>query len=97
MENAVYSVLSPEGFASIMWKDAKRSEEAAGVMKLTAMDLYELHIIERIIPEYPVISGNNINRITLYMKRKICEFLINYMALDKEEVCRRRYDRFRSF
>lgn len=97
MENAVYSVLSPEGFASIMWKDAKRSEEAAGVMKLTAMDLYELHIIERIIPEYPVISGNNINRITLYMKRKICEFLINYMALDKEEVCRQRYDRFRAF
>ena len=51
MENATYSILSPEGFASILWKDAKRASEAAKVMKMTAEDLYELGMIERIICE----------------------------------------------
>ena len=51
LENAVYSVLSPEGFASILWKDASRSAEACDVMKLTAADLLELGVIDGIIPE----------------------------------------------
>ena len=51
LENAVYSVLSPEGFAAILWKDASRSDEACGVMKLTAADLLELEVADRIIPE----------------------------------------------
>ena len=51
LENAVYSVLSPEGFASILWKDASRSGEACTMMKLTAQDLYADGIVEEIIPE----------------------------------------------
>lgn len=51
LENAVYSVLSPEGFASILWKDAGRSGEAAEVMKLTAADLLSLGVIHEILPE----------------------------------------------
>ena len=51
LENAVYSVLSPEGFASILWKDASRAAEACGVMKLTAGDLLELGVIDGVIPE----------------------------------------------
>jgi len=51
LENAVYSILSPEGFASILWKDASRAKEAADVMKMTAYDLKELGIINRIIKE----------------------------------------------
>ena len=51
LENAVYSVLSPEGFASILWKDPSRSEEACGVMKLTAADLLELGVVDEVIPE----------------------------------------------
>ena len=51
MENATYSILSPEGFASILWKDSKRAKEAAEVMKVTAKDLLELGVIEQIIPE----------------------------------------------
>jgi len=51
LENAVYSVLSPEGFASILWKDSSRMEEACGVMKLTARDLLELGVADRILPE----------------------------------------------
>ena len=51
LENAVYSVLSPEGFASILWKDASRSGEACEIMKLTAQDLYRGGIVEEVIPE----------------------------------------------
>lgn len=71
MENSIYSILSPEGFASILWKDSKKAKEAAEIMKLTSADLYELGIIEKVIPEYPVINENNIKRVTLYMKRMI--------------------------
>ena len=52
-ENAVYSVLSPEGFASILWKDSARAQEACELMKLTAADLLELQVIDRILPEPP--------------------------------------------
>ena len=51
LENAVYAILSPEGFASILWKDAQRSGEAAGLMKLTAPELQALGVIDDIIPE----------------------------------------------
>ena len=60
MENATYSILSPEGFASILWKDAKRASEAAKVMKMTAEDLYELGMIERIICEDEPATDDNI-------------------------------------
>ena len=52
LENATYSILSPEGFASILWKDGKRADEAAGVMKITAEDLRQLHIVERVFGEH---------------------------------------------
>ena len=51
LENSVYSILSPEGFASILWKDSKKAKEAAEVMKLTARDLYKAGIVEKVIPE----------------------------------------------
>ena len=63
MENATYSILSPEGFASILWKDAKRASEAAKVMKMTAEDLYELGMIERIICEDEPATDDNIEEI----------------------------------
>ena len=95
MENSIYSILSPEGFASILWKDSKKAKEAAEIMKLTAADLYELGIIEKVIPEYPVINENNIKRVTLYMKRMICDFMYRYIDMDKEELAKQRYNRFR--
>lgn len=51
LENAVYSILSPEGFASILWKDANKANEAAEIMKLTAKDLKKLNVIDKIIKE----------------------------------------------
>lgn len=95
LENSVYSILSPEGFASILWKDASKAEKAAQVMKLTAQDLKELGIIEQILPEFPVVSSDNMNRVTLYMKRKIAGFLVKYQQMSGEELAEQRYQRFR--
>ena len=95
LENSVYSILSPEGFASILWKDASKAEKAAQVMKLTAQDLKELGIIEQILPEFPVVSSDNMNRVTLYMKRKIAGFLVKYQQMCGEELAEQRYQRFR--
>ena len=95
LENSVYSILSPEGFASILWKDASKAEKAAQVMKLTAQDLKELGIIEQILPEFPIVSSDNMNRVTLYMKRKIAGFLIKYQQMGGEELAEQRYQRFR--
>lgn len=95
LENSVYSILSPEGFASILWKDASKAEKVAQVMKLTAQDLKELGIIEQILPEFPIVSGDNMNRVTLYMKRKIAGFLVKYQQMSGEELAEQRYQRFR--
>lgn len=51
LENSTYSILSPEGFSSILWKDSRRADEAAAIMKITADDLYDLKIINKVIPE----------------------------------------------
>ena len=95
LENAIYSVLSPEGFASILWKDSKRAAEAAEVMKITAQDIKKLGIIDRVILEHPVVTSDNIKRITLYMKRKIADFMIHYGSMSEEEIVDKRYERFR--
>ncbi len=95
MENAIYSVLSPEGFASILWKDAKLAPEAAGVMKVTAGDLKEMGIIDRVLLEYPVATMDNLRRVALYMKRKMAGFLLEYGKHTEEELVSERYERFR--
>ncbi|MCI8373561.1 MAG: acetyl-CoA carboxylase carboxyltransferase subunit beta [Lachnospiraceae bacterium] len=95
LENAMYSILSPEGFASILWKDSKRASEAAGVMKITASDLLKLGIIEKIIPEKEPASEKNLPLISKHMEREISCFLADYTRMDTEEIVNRRYDRFR--
>ena len=97
MENATYSVLSPEGFASILWKDSKRAKEAAGVMKITAHDLHELHIVDKIIPEYGGADSKALDSIARYMKVNIREFLERESGKTGEELAEERYRRFRAF
>lgn len=97
LENATYSILSPEGFASILWKDSRRAEEAASVMKMTAQDLYKLKVIDRIIPEPSPASDTNLGLISRIIKNNLKEFLSLYMHMDKEEIVGRRYERFRNF
>lgn len=95
MENATYSVLSPEGFASILWKDGKRAKEASEVMKITAEDLKKLQMIELIVPEGEPATSENLSQIAAFMKAHMKEFLSRESALTVEEVVNQRYDRFR--
>ena len=95
LENAIYSVLSPEGFASILWKDSKRASEAAEVMKLTAQDLEGLGVVEQVIAEPEEFTGANLDSVCRDMDRKMEAFLEKYCTMDAEELTAKRYDRFR--
>ena len=95
LENAIYSILSPEGFASILWKDSTKAKEAAGVMKLTAADLYEENIIEQVIPEPSCFTRENMDEVAKPLKKRIRQFLDTYCNMSKEELTARRYERFR--
>lgn len=95
LENAVYSVLSPEGFASILWKDSKRASEAAEVMKLTAGDLEHLGIIEQVIPEPEEFTDRNMDVVCRDLENRIDGFLKKYTGLSVSELTDRRYNRFR--
>lgn len=97
LENAIYSILSPEGFASILWKDAKRAADAAQVMKITASDLKKLGIIEEIIHEDTPASMETLPIICQDMDKKIRRFLNLYGTMEKKKLIRKRYERFRAF
>ena len=97
MENAVYSVLSPEGFASILWKDSKKAAQAAEVMKMTAKDLLELHVVDQVIPEPVPACAEEMGRITAVLDQKIGGFLSEMSGLSGEELAQQRYERFRAF
>ena len=97
LENATYSILSPEGFASILWKDSNRAKEASEVMKITASDLLKLKVIEKIIPEYGGADEVTKEAIGRNLKKEICEFLEKYKGKSKEEIRKERYERFRNF
>ena len=96
LENAVYSVLSPEGFASILWKDSSKADEACKLMKLTAQDLYEFKVIEGIIRE--PLGGAHHNPEVVY--RDIDEMLVRelrkYKGKSGSEIARDRYQKFRN-
>lgn len=95
LENAVYSVLSPEGFASILWKDSKRASEAAEVMKLTAGDLKRLGIIEQVIPEPEEFTDENMENVCEDLDGRIAAFLESYTEYSADELTAKRYGRFR--
>ena len=88
LENAVYSVLSPEGFATILWKDGKRRDEAAELMKMTADHLYEMKVIDGIIAE-----ENLFEQLSITLKKALVEL----NALTSQELQNQRYERFRKF
>ena len=95
LENAIYSVLSPEGFASILWKDSKRASEAAEVMKLTAADLKKLGVIEAVIAEPEVYTEETMQSVVFVLQKKITEFLDTHCNFSPEELAVQRYERFR--
>lgn len=91
MENAMYSVISPEGCASILWKDAKKVKDAAECLKLTAQDMQELGVVEQVIPEEDI--GEAYGQI----KALLAEELSKLAGLPVEELLEARYRRFRQF
>ncbi len=97
LKNSTYSILSPEGFASILWKDSKKSKEAAEFMKLTAIDLFEMNIIDKIIDE----SRNGIDKNFEYTADMLKEELIlelkDLLSKEKENLIKDRYQRFRKY
>lgn len=95
LENSIYSILSPEGFASILWKDSKKAKEASEIMKITAGDLKQLKIIDKIIPEGKGAEEENLSEISLCMKLYMKEFLKKQEEMSEEEIVKNRYQRFR--
>lgn len=91
MENSVYSAISPEGCASILWKDSSKAPQAAESLKLTAQDLFDLHVIERIIREPRAEDAAMFESLKLLIQRTFEKNL----ALTDEELTNARYERFR--
>ena len=95
LENSVYSILSPEGFASILWKDASRAEEAAEVMKLTAKDLYDKEIVDYIVSE-PIGGVQNDFKLVIHdIDRYIYEELMKLKKTSMTQLIDQRYEKFR--
>lgn len=93
LENAIYAVLSPEGFASILWKDGSRATEAAELMKITAKELKRMTVIDRIIPERGYFSSEIVEMIKEHLKTEINQL----RSFPLEELLENRYQRFRNF
>lgn len=97
LENAVYSILSPEGFASILWKDSSRAEEAAEVMKMTANDLYKFKVIDKIIKE-PENGGAeaDVEEVASELKKYILKYVKELKQIPIQELVENRYQKFRN-
>ena len=96
LENAIYSILSPEGYASILWKDASRTKEAAEKMKLTAKDLYELGIIDKIIKEPEGDEEESFLKVAKSLKREILKTIEERKGMSPQEIQEERYQKFRN-
>ena len=95
LENAIYAILSPEGYASILWKDSKRANEAASEMKLTASDLLELKIVDRIFDEPSSLTKETMAPLITEVRNAMSEFLAKNENFDADEIVKLRYERFR--
>ena len=93
LENSIYAVLSPEGFASILWKDGSRAMEAAELMKITSHELFDMGVVDKVIPE-----ARLSNQDLLYaVKQEIVAELANLSQLPLEQLLEARYQRFRKY
>lgn len=93
LENSIYAVLSPEGFASILWKDGSRAMEAAELMKITAHELLDMGVVDKVIPE----AGLSNQDLLYAVKQEIVAELANLSQLPLEQLLEARYQRFRKY
>lgn len=96
LENAIYSILSPEGYSSILWKDSNRYKEAAEKMKLTANDLYEMKVIDTIIPEPIEMQESDFDKVAKTIKNEIKKDVEKMQKQTKEAIVEQRYQKFRN-
>lgn len=97
LDNAVYSILSPEGFASILWKDAAKAKEAANIMKLTADELKELGVIDEVINE-PIGGAHvDIDFVANSLKNNLLEKIVELSSNNTNDLLESRYEKFRNF
>ncbi|WP_288624347.1 acetyl-CoA carboxylase carboxyl transferase subunit alpha [uncultured Streptococcus sp.] len=93
LEHSMYAILSPEGFASILWKDGSRATEAAELMKITAGELYNMDVIDKVIPEHGYFSSEIVEMI----KTNLITELDELSQLSLEQLLESRYQRFRKY
>lgn len=93
LENTMYAILSPEGFASILWKDGSRAAEAAELMKITAGELLQMDVVDKVIPE----RGYFASQLMANLKQELTETLSQLQAQPIQDLLQKRYDRFRKF
>lgn len=97
LEYSMYSILSPEGFASILWKDSTRASEAAEMMKLTSYDLLQLNVVDKIIPEQ--LENKALEQVTIntYLKHELTKGLQELKSMTVDKMLDKRYQRFRQY
>ena len=95
LENSIYSILSPEGFASILWKDSTKAKEAAKVMKLTADDLKKMVVIECVLEEPEQYTVQTMKPVADQLREKVEAFIENYEQMPEQKLTEHRYQRFR--
>ena len=93
LENSIYAVLSPEGFASILWKDGSRAMEAAELMKITSFELLDMKIVDKVISEVGLSSKDLIKQVKEQLRAELDE--LGKLPLD--QLIEDRYQRFRKY
>ena len=97
LENSIYSILSPEGFATILWKDASKKKEAAEIMKLTAQDLKQLKIVDKIIKEPKGGAHTDVEKMSRQIKVDILKELNKLLQIEENNLVKNRYKKYRAF
>jgi len=95
LENAVYSVISPESCAAIIWRDSARAEDAAAALRLTAEDLVRLGLVDGIIPEPPGGAHEDYDEAARFLKEQLVKSLAELSSLSPDEAVQKRYQKFR--
>ena len=96
LENAIYSVISPEGAAAVLWKEKEKTQEAARALNLTAPRLLELGVIDEVVPEPPGGAHRDFQRTSTLLKESLSRHLAELLALPRDDVLATRYRRYRS-